>query len=109
MDEVREIWNSHRIRQTKNANVPGGRPVSLFFTHNIYGVENFLIPVSNDDVELYKNECKFVELPCNENMYDLCSIIMEEKHWNQSSNDHWEALDLYLKLRDEVRRLINTE
>lgn len=104
LDQVRQVWNCHRIRRTKNANVPGGRPISLYFTHASYGVPNYLVVVRND-LEQYKSMCRFIELPCEENFYNLCLSVMQEKGWVKS-NDPWVSLELYLKLRDEIRTSI---
>ncbi len=38
VSEFVQYWNTHRIRKTRNAECPGGRPVDLFEMPNYYGI-----------------------------------------------------------------------
>ncbi len=45
-------------------------------------------------------------IPCDEDVCQLCVLIMEEMHLN-FPNDPFEMCDLYINLRDEIRNAID--
>lgn len=107
LNEIRDVWNAHRIRTSKNTNVPSGIPEVMYLAPHLWGAEDLIIPF-NDDLTTCKESCKFLtSVPCDEDMFDLCTIIMEESGL-EFPTSRSQALELYLSLRDIVRPLIAT-
>ncbi|KAJ8302239.1 hypothetical protein KUTeg_021226 [Tegillarca granosa] len=51
LDDIAEIWNTHKIRPSRNQNWPSGRPDLMYFTPMLWGSEDYLCSVP--DEELY--------------------------------------------------------
>ncbi|KAF3854207.1 hypothetical protein F7725_022262, partial [Dissostichus mawsoni] len=78
LNEIRHVWNAHRIRPSTNANVPAGIPNIMYTAPHLWGADDLLVPFS-DDLPTCKESCKFLtSVPCDEDVFDLCTIIMEE-------------------------------
>ncbi|XP_065129177.1 uncharacterized protein [Paramisgurnus dabryanus] len=106
LNELRDVWNAHRIRPSKNTNVPCGKPDVMFMAPHLWGVEDLIVPLT-EDLNACKENCKFLSsVPCDEDVFDLCTIIMEESDL-QFPSTRTQALDLYLHLRDVVRPQIS--
>ncbi|KAA0713809.1 hypothetical protein E1301_Tti015558 [Triplophysa tibetana] len=102
LNELQDVWNAHRIRPSKNTNVPCGIPDVMFMAPHLWGVEDLIVPLT-EDLNTCKENCKFLSsVPCDEDVFDLCTIIMEESGL-QFPSTRTQALDLYLHLRDTVR------
>ncbi|XP_013378745.2 uncharacterized protein LOC106150459 [Lingula anatina] len=79
LDRVTSVWNCHRIRRTKNQNVPNGRPIVLFSMPELYGRRDYLRPVNQGHIEACFTECSFRDgLPCDEELFELFNIYMAE-------------------------------
>lgn len=102
LNEIRHVWNAHRIRPSTNANVPAGIPNIMYTAPHLWGADDLLVPFS-EDLPTCKESCKFLtSVPCDEDMFDLCTIIMEESGMGFPMSRS-QALDLYLSLRDIIR------
>lgn len=109
LDEVASLWNHHRIRKSKMATVPGGRPVNMFFAAETYNVMDYLVPIPIDHVQALKTDCRYLDGPCaNQEFNELCSLIMEE-HSLTKGNDVSQLKELYLRLRNTVRALLDAD
>ncbi|KAF7643707.1 hypothetical protein LDENG_00234950 [Lucifuga dentata] len=83
-----------------NLNVPSGQPNVMYSLPELYGTRDFLAPVENDYLEQYKNECVFCQpIRCDADVYALCNVVMAECHLNLP-RDPYQAIDLYLQLRE---------
>lgn len=87
LDQVKEHWNTHRIRQSRHETI-GGRPDALYFLSG----ENFKSPVSENivaDMEQYCSE------PINESFFtEYFQYTMENCNLNYPT--YWrDALQLY--------------
>ncbi|XP_039903033.1 uncharacterized protein LOC120743455 [Simochromis diagramma] len=102
LNDIRSVWNAHRIRPSKNNNVPCGIPDVMHMAPHLWGAEDCLVPLT-EDLTLCKNSCTFVSsVPCDVQVFDLCTIIMEESSLGFPSTMS-QAFDLYFHLRDTVR------
>ena len=93
---VKEHWNTHRIRKSRNNTVPG-RPDSLYFLPEIHGAKNCLFEVSAAEVE-FGSQHIIEDLDCSENdhqeYFDYARSNLSiplPKTWE-------EALEMYKKL-----------
>ena len=46
LNEVKNEWNTHRIRPSRNTNVPGGIPDQLFFVPASEGIVHAILILS---------------------------------------------------------------
>ncbi|KAF3834382.1 hypothetical protein F7725_025586 [Dissostichus mawsoni] len=77
LDKIKAVWNTHRIRPTKNCNVPSGIPDVMYTVPQLWGSEDCVVPHS--DLGACKQACKFLStIPCDEDVFDLCNMIMLE-------------------------------
>ncbi|XP_070562308.1 uncharacterized protein [Ptychodera flava] len=103
LDEVSSIWNTHRIRSSRNQNAPSGRPILLYSLPELYGADNQLRRVDMQAIQCCEEECvPKGEYPCDVTIFDLCCTIMEESDWDKPS-DPYEAATLYALLRSSIR------
>ena len=81
LDETAGLWNSHRIREVRNAECPGGRPDVLYYACELVSGTDCRFPISTVDISLAEN---YTEMPCvfgvSKEMIQLCKIIMDENH-----------------------------
>lgn len=79
MNEAINVWNTHRIRPTKNENVPAGRPCILYAVPEVEGSKDYSEHVDEDVLGVCKSECVFNKnVPADSDMEDLFKILMEE-------------------------------
>lgn len=102
LNEIKKVWNTHRIRPSRNPSVPSGIP-NMFSAPHLWGADDHLVHVNASDLATAKQTCKFLTtIPCDEDIFDLCTITMEESGLDFPNNTS-EALDLYMSLRDVIR------
>ncbi|XP_031342753.1 uncharacterized protein LOC116170466 [Photinus pyralis] len=101
LDDVALEWNIHRIRQSRNNVAPHGRPVLMFESTEIYNTRDFKVPVAEVKRIAYQRECKNLETVCDEDLEELCKLIMEEKTL-PPPKDPYDALTLYKMLKSEI-------
>ncbi|KAJ8245053.1 hypothetical protein GJAV_G00276110 [Gymnothorax javanicus] len=103
LNETRNVWNAHRIRPSKNPTVPSGIPNIMFSAPHLWGADDHIVRVNAIDLATAKQTCKFLTaIPCDEDIFDLCTITMEESGLGFPNNIS-DALDLYMSLRDVIR------
>ncbi|RXM35362.1 hypothetical protein EOD39_4163 [Acipenser ruthenus] len=107
LDQVKKkIWNAHNIRPSRNENVPYGRPVAMYLVPELWGTPNYLNLVDVQDLQLCKQMCTFrCPIPCNEDVFDLYMMIMEE-HNLSFQNEAFGAVELYTHLRTILMSLL---
>ena len=104
LDDVVKLWNSHRIRSSKNQIALNGRPVLMYHLPQLYGYTDQLCNVDDQRLTWCEEECDIPDSQiCDKTVYDLCCIIMQENNMILPSN-HDEAQTLYLFLRNEIRQ-----
>lgn len=96
LDSVKEHWNTHRIRKSRNDTVPG-RPDSLFFLPDLHGAKDCLVDVPAAEIE-FGTQLITEELDGTDNehqeYFDYARVSL-----SMPLPDNWEeALQLYKKL-----------
>ena len=79
LDEIKSLWNSHRICHIRNPNSPGvgGRPDVLYFTTEGSEVTDCKFPLDIHDVNLAMGYCETPSLfGCSAEFLELSRIIM---------------------------------
>lgn len=105
MNTVVREWNSHRIRKTKNSVAPAGRPIVMFDLPELYDTQDYLLHLNDEDVAAWETECAFPTLPCDEDIFELCNIILVEKNLLKNS-DPYDTVLLYISLRKVLISLL---
>ena len=99
LDSVTSVWNNHRIRPSKNENVPHGRPSLLYLMPEIYSTRNYIQAVDQRDVDICKSECHFRTGPtCDPEIFELLVLYMAHNGLSPPTNAQ-EGIELYLNLR----------
>lgn len=110
LKEVVSVWNVHRIRRTKDALVPHGRPTVMYELPEQYGVEDCLVKVEEDDLIPFREICKFNDcIPrCDCEVFELCDLLLAEHALQKKdcTGNAEVAKTLYCFLRSEVRKLV---
>ena len=95
-DAVKERWNTHRIRKSRNDTVPG-RPDSLFFLPELHGTSDCGMPVNLTEV-------RYVTQHIIEDDSSQANDYQDYFNYARTSlsiplPENWEeALSLYMKL-----------
>ena len=92
LDEIREHWNTHRIRRSRHDTI-NGRPDSLYYLPELHGVtDQFLLPISEPESRYV--HAHIIERDSDNYFQDYFSYVSNLCHLGQPS-DWKEALDLY--------------
>lgn len=104
--EVCHVWSSHRIRKTKNANLPGGKPIVLYSCPEVFGSRNYLKEVPQIRVDMCNRQCLPQDvIPCDQAVFDMACHVMAVNQWSSPTSDT-EAIELYIRLREELYALL---
>jgi hypothetical protein len=92
-------WNGHRIRSSRNAEGPFGKPDVLYYQPEVFAVSDFKMPLPGniDDVE----EVTCLAPPANgvsDEFQALADHIMQENGWNFPPTTIEEAIELFCRL-----------
>ena len=103
LDDVARLWNTHRIRPSKNQNVPSGVPLLMYTAPSFYGTRDYLQEVQQDTLEVCLEECSFsTHIPCDPELFELFLLYTEEQNMDAPS-DASQAVDLYVFLRNALQ------
>ncbi|KAK5874644.1 hypothetical protein PBY51_019572 [Eleginops maclovinus] len=109
LDLTKNTWNHHLIRPSKNVHVPHGRPDAMYTIPELYGTEDYLCPVAEEDLGRCEEYCTHRHvIACDDDLFILCTSIMAEKNF-QVPGDAYMAIDLYLSLRSELIRVFDLD
>ncbi|KAB0793315.1 hypothetical protein PPYR_12935 [Photinus pyralis] len=108
MNSVVLEWNSHNISSSKNSILPRGKPLIMYHSPEIYRSNDYLISVEFDDLEIAREECVFLdqECPCDKDVFELCNILLNEAAVENIPSDPYNAIDVYLYLRNKLSCLL---
>lgn len=103
LQQVAHLWNCHRIRRSRNAVSPSGRPLILYSFPHLFGTANYLKAVSHPKIQACRDEClPRGPHPCDETVFDICCLAMSENYLHPPNTPE-EATELYLFLRAYIR------
>jgi hypothetical protein len=103
---VARNWNLHRIRHTRNAESPPGRPDALYFNPQERQVQDCLVPVDVDERDIASEMgCRRpLERGCSADFNELATMVMEDEALSMLSNAT-EAKYLYIALLGLIEEL----
>ncbi|XP_048749877.2 uncharacterized protein LOC125661760 [Ostrea edulis] len=95
LNKCAQEWNQHRMRHTKSAELPGGKPDLMFYVPQLYDTLDYKIEIDEADVDAAEDFCvRQSASGCLEEFEVECKNILLENSWSHPSN-HKEALALY--------------
>lgn len=75
----------------------------MFHLPHLWNSRSFLYNVKDEDISVCKDECSFAsELICDETVFELCHILIEENSLveiNDHDHDVYDAVNLYIELK----------
>ena len=78
----------------------------MYMLPELFFGEDRLCPIAAADLWICEEETTSKgDYPCDETVYELCKIIMEENAWDHPTTVN-EGKQLYINLRAHVRQLI---
>ena len=79
LDETKNLWNSHYIRKSRNAEAPPGRPNVLYFTPHLSNGEDFKNPINDLDLNIAKEKSEEpLTFGCRHDASDFAFLVMNE-------------------------------
>lgn len=79
----------------------------MYYLPELFQAENYLVQIQNRrHFDVCKEECYFSINVCDEDVNNLCQMIMEEEGWKKPS-DPFEAVTLYEYLRQKLSELVD--
>ncbi|XP_050419248.1 uncharacterized protein LOC126832494, partial [Patella vulgata] len=103
LDQIRKDWNQHKMRPTKGAECPAGKPDLLYFTPQLFDTVDYKTEVAVEDLDSFSQFCKFYgPNGCLREFENVCSELLVQAG-KEMPNDPEEALELYswLKMRSD--------
>ncbi|WAR26873.1 MGT4C-like protein, partial [Mya arenaria] len=102
LDEVRQLWNCHRIRHVRNNISPSGRPVTMYTCPELYGAQDYLCAVHRANVDSCLEGCVLKSnITCDATVFEICTMIMDD-HDLQMPDCGDSAVILYQTLRHKI-------
>lgn len=102
LEDFSIMWAGHRIRPSRLAPGPFGRPNYMYEVPEAFGAINCLMTVPDTERDICMDECSSrQELPCDKDVYELCRICMDEQDWTMPL-DAYSAIELYGSLRPVI-------
>ena len=85
LDNIKEKWNNHHIRNSKNAECPGGKPDVLYFNPVAAGVTDYKFPLAGEKLDQVLRICVYPFF-VNYKALPPASLIMTEENIRAPKN-----------------------
>lgn len=102
LDDTALEWNCHKISAQRNTNCETGKPITMYEIPHLYAAMDYIQHIRDRQILA---ACRFLNLPCDKDIYELCNIIMQEKNL-QLSDDPYCNIDVYIELKNEINILM---
>lgn len=84
MDRIVLLWNTHRIRPSRNVVAPEGRSVVMYNLPHLYGARNYLCVINDRNIQACKAECLPKDpYPCDKTVFNIACCLMGENNLDQ--------------------------
>lgn len=104
LDEVAHVWNAHYLQSTKEGGIRSC-PSNVYLFPELFQVQDYICPVDVEVLELCRRECTIGnELPCDEEIFELGCIFMEEQNLDPPFNIV-EGKELYINFRSWIMNM----
>ena len=99
LDRIAQHWNTHEIRQQRNANIPCGKPDILYYIPEMYGCLNFGNIVDVDNVKACTEMYAEPKRMYSEETKDLVQLLLPNHDMPACAQD---ALCLFRQILGEI-------
>ena len=99
------MWNTHKIRSTRNQLSHCGRPMLMYDMPDLYRTSDCLCEVEPGAIDSLEESCKFEVLPCDGAMFDVIWCVMEDLEWPWK-DDIFDIVNLYIRVRRIIYSLL---
>ncbi|KAJ8314828.1 hypothetical protein KUTeg_006978, partial [Tegillarca granosa] len=107
LDQIVSVWDVHCLQRKKNSDANVGKPFLLYNAPEMFGGNDKLCHLNADDYEICKEETvDLPDIPCDDTVYELCCLLMEEGGWDLPLNTQ-DGIELYMNLRNSIRSIYN--
>ena len=96
LDEVKSLWNSHRIRRSRFGTIPGRPDVLYYLPRRSGGEENLKLPIPSEEIERMKNQ--HTQVNAEQNEYEEYFQCAQTELSIPTPNSANEALALFISL-----------
>ena len=86
LDTIRLLWNTHRIRLSRNPFSPAGKPDVMFHMPEVYEVTDHLKPVDEDDIDALSSILCCDTLECCPTHKEAFQLIAEAEQLHFPTN-----------------------
>ncbi|KAJ8914125.1 hypothetical protein NQ315_016201 [Exocentrus adspersus] len=99
--------NTHKIRRSRNAIAPSGRPIAMFELPEHYGYSNYLVKIPTHAINILKADAEVTTevIFCDTDVESICICIMTENGWTKDGSIN-NAVSLYGNLRNKILNLL---
>ena len=82
-----DMWNNHCIRNSREAECPGGNPDVLYYTPSQSGDIECKLPLNHTDLELVKQNTEYPDFPgYTPELQEIAGTVMAEQNINLPDN-----------------------
>ncbi len=101
---MKDSWNQHKIRPTKYADAPHGKPDILYFLPGRHGTNEYKTVCNQQDLMLAESlTADVLTFGCSRVFSELAMLVMRENHIEFATSKD-EAELLYLELVRKLHR-----
>ncbi len=97
LEEVKQLWNNHRIRESRGACCPGGVPDHLYYTPG-NGALQCLTCISGESCDLLMHECNPPQCCRNQELEEHLKHVCADNALSNPCNQS-EAVNLFQRLK----------
>lgn len=106
LDRIVFEWDSHKIQKARNSISPSGRPIILFEMPELYGAKDYLSKFPIQLADVLEEHCSRNEYACDEDVFHLCEDLVSEHGYRKTSDDPYDAVQLYINLRKKIYEIL---
>ena len=104
--KVISLWNQHRVRPTRHAECPSGKPNVLYFQPEVYGGSDYKLPVPNDIAEIQQVFCASPPLNgVSDEFNALAQHILNEKQLRYPPETRHEATYVFVEMTTFINNM----
>ncbi|KAJ8936271.1 hypothetical protein NQ314_012433 [Rhamnusium bicolor] len=100
LDQIVLEWNVHKIRSSRNSNMPIGRPCIMYEMPELLQTKNYLIEIPGFAFDALESDCRILKHPCDEDFYRLCNILLVENGLSHKNDPLSRRRTLYTTSRN---------
>ena len=98
LDNVRQLWNEHRVRANHEVECPAGKPDVLFFQPMLHGGREYKLPVPDGFEEVASQYGRYPPTNGVSEFHTLVAHIIEQNNLHFPPSNAMEASELFAQI-----------